>query len=322
MRVLVGGSLRDVPRDAELCKDFVRALGEAIVKKGHVLLNGCRGSLDREIASAANDWLVAHGGRPELSIISYFVPDSEPVHNWGTIRLSGLTDWQMDHPELEVPEQIESADVTIFVAGSQGTFWAKNWAFYARKPILGIPYFGGAGETIYKREKTRLASTYPDAAEDYETLNQFPKDVERYAAAVLGLAERMVTPTNVFPVMSFQRELRDTLSSFKEVCKEFGFVAERTDESASFQHILPRIEAGIRSCAFVITDVSVQSPNVFYELGFAQALGKTVIMTAKKGTELPFDIGDMPVIFWDIQEDLKDKLRKRIEGMKSKYGRQ
>ena len=42
MHIFVGGSLRDVPQDPDLCRQFVAALGTAIVRQGHVLLNGCR----------------------------------------------------------------------------------------------------------------------------------------------------------------------------------------------------------------------------------------------------------------------------------------
>lgn len=99
-------------------------------------------------------------------------------------------------------------------------------------------------------------------------------------------------------------------ASYKEVCGQYEFEAQRTDESTSLERIIPRIEAGIRNSAIVIADVSDLSPNVFYELGYAKALGKDVIVTAKKGTALPFDIGDVPVIFWEIQEDLKEGLHK------------
>jgi hypothetical protein len=51
----------------------------------------------------------------------------------------------MNHSELAVPEQIELADATIFIAGGDGTFWSKNWARFARKLIMGVPRFGGVG---------------------------------------------------------------------------------------------------------------------------------------------------------------------------------
>jgi hypothetical protein len=53
MRIFVGGSLENVPRDKDLGFDFVAALARAIVEQDHTLLNGCRSSLDLETAKAA-----------------------------------------------------------------------------------------------------------------------------------------------------------------------------------------------------------------------------------------------------------------------------
>ena len=318
MNIFVGGSLRDVSREPDVCRQFVAALGTAIMKEGHVLLNGCRSSLDQEIATAAHEWLERNEGNPKAQIVSYCLKNEKPVHTLGKVGYSALSDWGMNHSELRVPEQIKEADATIFVAGSEGKFWARNWALFARKLILGIPRFGGAGETIYEQELKRLQETSPEAAAEYETLNSLSDDVSELAQEAIRLAERLVRPGNVFTIMSFKREFRDVFASYKEVCREFEFEAERTDESTSLERIVPRIEAGIRNSAIVIADVSDLSANVFYELGYAKALGKDVIVTAKKGTQLPFDIGDVPAIFWEIQEDLKEGLRKYFKG---RYGR-
>jgi hypothetical protein len=287
MRIFVGGSLRDVQRDPDLCREFVTALGAEIAKQGHVLLNGCRSSLDQAIATAAHDWLVRNAGKPKGQIISYCLKSDTPIHSLGTVRYSALPDWQMNHSELEVPEQIALADAAIFVAGGDGTFWSKNWANFARKLILGVPRFGGAGETIYKQELKRLRDTAPAVAEDYETLNSISGSMPDFAQEVVRFVERFVTPRDVFVIMSFKREFRDVFASCKEVCREFNFDAQRTDESISLERIVPRIEGGIRKSAFVIADVTGLSPNVFYEVGYAKGLGKDVIVTARKGTELP-----------------------------------
>ena len=291
------------------------------MKLGHVLLNGCRSLLDVEVSRAAQEWLVSNGKSADDMIISYCQKDSQPAHSFGRVRASVLTDWQMNHPELRIPEQIELASATIFVAGGEGTFWAKNWAFYARKPILGIPRFGGAGETIYYQEVERLRETFPAAAEEYEALNQLSTDIPAYARAVVDLAVRRVTPRSVFTIMSFKREFRDVFATYRDVCQRFQFDAERTDESMSLERIIPRVEAGLRRCAFVIADVSEFSPNVYYEIGFARALGKDVIMTARKGTTLPFDLGDVPTIFWEDQTSLRESLEKYLTSLVGKFGR-
>ena len=69
-----------------------------------------------------------------------------------------------------------------------------------------------------------------------------------------------------------------------------------------------RIFSHIKSSAFVIAELSAAKPNVYYEIGFARALGKAVIHTAKEGTPLPFDVFDVPTLFYDGQTSLATKL--------------
>jgi len=324
LRIFIGGSLENVPRDKEDCFTFVAALARATVEQGHTLLNGCRSSLDLGTAKAAQDWLVNNGRQPADQIKSYCLKGAKPVHNVGRVLYSELSDWNMSHPDLKLPEQIDQADVTIFVAGGEGTFWAKNWAYYARKPILGIPRFGGAGETIYEQELTRLRAAIPPVAEEYEMLNQLVTDnFQKYANDTIDLAKRLAMPRSVFAIMTFKPEFADVIDSYQSAFGEFDFKAERTDDPESpesLERIIPRIEMGIRRSAIVIADVSESSPNVFYELGFAKALGKDVIVTAKEGTPRPFDISDVPILYWQSQIELKQKLRACLAGLRHKYG--
>ncbi|HKE41758.1 MAG TPA: hypothetical protein VKG21_18145 [Casimicrobiaceae bacterium] len=315
MRVFVAGSLRDVA-DADSCRQFVAALGRAVVQEGHILLNGCRNVVDKEIAEAAHQWLVENDRDPKRYLISYWQRDVARAHNCGTLRASALPDWKMSHSELRVPEQIENADVMIFVGGAEGTYLARNWAHWARRTIVGVPRFGGAGEQIYVQELRHLRVIDPAKSERYEQLNEVGSEPEHYAKAVIELSVQLLVPKNVFPVMSFKKKWRDVYRTFDEVCKGHGFLADRIDETVSLDRINPRIEAGIAKSAFVVADLSEASPNVFFEVGYAKGCGKPVILTAEKGTELPFDLADVPVLFWKNQEELRGGLNRLVESLK------
>ncbi len=317
MKIVVVGSLRVVPFHPDICERFVARLGEIIVERSHTLLTGCRGSLDKAIGESAHNRLTALQKDDRAHIVSYRLRDAEPIFRHGSIHISALTDWELTHPELIPPEQIAAADVAIFIAGGGSTFVAANWARIAGLPILGIAQFGGAGEALYKGEYKKFQEKYARSItrEEFEVLNQDTLDTDRLAQDVVSLAERIVTPRTVFTVMPFTPEYRDVFASYRDVCKEFGFDAVRTDELDTNERIVQTIIEGIRTSAFVITDVSEIKPNVFYELGFAQGFGKQVIVTARKGTTLPFDISDVPVILWDGQENLKEQLRKRIRAV-------
>lgn len=318
MKILVVGSLNKVRSHADICGNFVARLGERIIERGHILLTGCRGSVDKTIAEAASIRLQSLSKRKGQQLIGCVLKNEIPVHRFGTIRISARKDWDLSHPELSPPEQIANADVAIFIAGTEGTFIAANWARIAGIPVLGVAQFGGAGAELYEHEYNRFDSKYSSVItrDEFEILIQDSTDVEQLATDVIALAERIVTPRTVFPVIPFTDEyLEDVLKSWKQVCTGFGFEIRGTEGSNNNERIIPQILDGIRHSAFVIADVTEIKPNVFYEIGFAQGLGKEVILTAKKGTQLPFDLADLPVVFWHTHAELREQLNKRITTM-------
>lgn len=323
MKLFVGGSLRDVPVYSDLCVKFVERLGERIVEEGHILLTGCRGSLDKAISRAAFDKIEALGLDPRKQLISYRLKHDQPVHRFGRIHVSAREDWDLAHPQLSPPEQIAECDVALFVAGGEGTFYAKNWARIADKPVLGIAQFGGSGAAIYEMEKEQFDRRYAHLVEkqDFDLLNQDTDDIDQLVNDVLYLCDRVFIPNTVFSIMSFKDEYRDLFGIYEETCELFGFNADRTDESPSSERIIPRILEGIRRSAFVIADISEPSENVFYEIGYAQGLGREVIVTAKAGTRVPFDLADTPVEFWADFRELKGRLEGRIRSATQKLGR-
>lgn len=110
-------------------------------------------------------------------------------------------------------------------------------------------------------------------------------------------------------------ELKDAYATFRRVCEKLGFECERITEKNAATRILPEILERIRRAAFIIVDLTDLRPNVFYELGYADGLGAKVIVTARKGTELPFDVKDIPAIIWESQEELGEVLQARIQSV-------
>ena len=212
MKIFVGGSLRNIRAHENLCQQFIQRLGERIVERRHILLTGCRGSLDKTIAEAAGQWLEKNGRDPRKQILSYRLKNDEPAHRVGRIQVSKRMDWELTHPDLDSPEQIADADATVFVAGGEGTFHAANWARIAEKPVLGIGQFGGAGEAIFETERERFATRYAHLVdlEDFDVLNQDTDDVDQLAEDVLALCENLIIPNTV---LSSCRSRRSSMNS-------------------------------------------------------------------------------------------------------------
>ena len=173
----------------------------------------------------------------------------------------------------------------------------------------------GRFEKIYTANIERL--------EYDQVLKSLSMDWQMLANQTISLAEKIVTTPSVFVIMSFaeSRQYKDLSASIQRVCNEYEYDAMRVDESNLFKRIIPEIMMQVRMSAFVIADVTEHKPNVFYELGFADGVGKEVILVAKKGTELPFDIKDVPVLFWDSFTDFEKELKKRVKQIGTWQGR-
>jgi hypothetical protein len=50
-------------------------------------------------------------------------------------------------------------------------------------------------------------------------------------------------------------------------------------------------------------------------------MDKHLIMVARKGTRLPFDVNDVPVLFWESFSEFEIALARRIERIASQQGR-
>jgi predicted Rossmann-fold nucleotide-binding protein len=321
-KILIAGALNLSQDNAP---DFVRYLGEEVVEQGHILLNGCRNEFDKMVAKGAYDLLKVKGIEPEKYIISYAIAGSEPAHEFGTVLRSRLPTWGLEFKRLYIPEPIHKADAVIIVGGQEGTMCAANWARIDNKPILPITAFGGAAASTYNEEIKDFESKYGDRIEQfqYETLNQVPLDLRKVAKDSVSLAARITTSKHVFVVMSFSPDpkLEDAYQSFVDVCKEYQYECKRLDDLNALDRIIPEIFMSIQKSAFVIVDLTEERANVYYELGFAQGLNKPVVITAYKGTLLPFDINDIPTIFWEGQKQLKERLKERIGEIASGQGR-
>jgi nucleoside 2-deoxyribosyltransferase len=325
-RILVAGGFDDNdPRRAEI-ERFCKALGEAIAIQGHTYLNGCQTWFDGLVAKATYEKLLElKDPNPDRRVISYLLADQKPIHEYGTAVRSRLTDWEIDKAYLYVPEQIQLADAVILVGGFEGTFRAANWSRISKKPLLPVAYFGNASAKIFEQEINEFERRYADRLDklDYQELNSVKTDWEVRASKIVALAERLASSNTVCVVMSYsgRADLEDAYESFQAVCDGFKYKCERVDNTNTVDRIVPRIHEKIEQAAFVIVDVSELRTNVFYELGFAQGLRKPIIITAKVGTELPFDVKDLPTIFWEGQKKLKEDLRAKIVLIAETQGR-
>lgn len=76
-----------------------------------------------------------------------------------------------------------------------------------------------------------------------------------------------------------------------------GLAAYRVDKDPSAQKLIDSIEENIRASAICVADITTDNPNVWYEVGFAFAAHRTVVLISSKDRHAyPFDIQHRNVV--------------------------
>jgi len=123
-------------------------------------------------------------------------------------------------------------------------------------------------------------------------------------------------PGRCFVAMSFADELDEAylLGIKPAVEQDCGMNAIRMKELHHNQDICDRLLSEIRQAQFVIADFTGHRNGVYYEAGFARALGREVINCCRADCfdELHFDTNHLNHIKWTAPADLREKLTHRI----------
>ncbi len=83
--------------------------------------------------------------------------------------------------------------------------------------------------------------------------------------------------------------------------QEAGMRPLRADETVGSGLIHSDMFKDLRDRPVVLADLSLENPNVFYELGIRHVMSPSgTVLMCRKGTTLPFDVGHQRVIFYNF----------------------
>jgi hypothetical protein len=121
----------------------------------------------------------------------------------------------------------------------------------------------------------------------------------------------------VFVLMPFSKNFTDTYEvCIKPACKDAGAYCERVDKQIFLENILERVYNQIAKADIIIAEMTGQNPNVFYEVGYAHALNKIVILLTTNSDDIPFDLQHYPhVVYEGSLAKLKSELEIRVGGV-------
>jgi hypothetical protein len=116
------------------------------------------------------------------------------------------------------------------------------------------------------------------------------------------------------------REFNDRFAVIEQTLLDFDCVAIRIDKEAPLGGLVERIKTEIQRARFIVADLTDERPSCYFEVGYAEALGKPVVYLASKesvmesGTEtkIHFDIHQNVQLFTNHSE-MAEKLRSVVE---------
>ncbi|MFO8081206.1 MAG: hypothetical protein R6V07_13020 [Armatimonadota bacterium] len=122
----------------------------------------------------------------------------------------------------------------------------------------------------------------------------------------------------IFIIRKFDGEGLIACEAVQEVAEEFGLKCIDPEEAAAGGAIdlLDKIQQFIKRAEVVVAEVSSPSPNVFYEVGYANGIDKPTILLIRKGQEMPPDLSGRCFIEYQHNraslQNLKERLRQEL----------
>lgn len=112
-----------------------------------------------------------------------------------------------------------------------------------------------------------------------------------------------------FVIMPFSKGMKSIYDdAIKRPCESAGIRCERADEQVHNQVVMESIYNQIRIADIVVAELSKPNLNVYYELGYARALGKRIVLVANQSSSIGFDLRGYQRLNYTDRLDLANRL--------------
>jgi len=157
---------------------------------------------------------------------------------------------------------------------------------------------------------------------DFAPTTFFTVNGWKHLEALKALKAKNKELPQAFVAMWFDEKMKPARERIKGSIIACGYNPVLIDEKEHNKQIVPEILYEIQRSRFVVADLSGHRNGVYYEAGYAHGLGKDVILTCKKNyfKKRHFDVAQISTIVWEDEDDLYNKLSRRIEVTVGKRG--
>jgi len=146
---------------------------------------------------------------------------------------------------------------------------------------------------------------------------EIPKKLISFSPQVFDVPNKPVNDKLVAVMMPFSKEFSDIFEVIKKSCSETGLDCLKANDIWENSTFIQDIFELIFTSKIVVADFSGKNPNVFYEVGIAHTLGKTVIPITQSINDVPADLGHHRALKYlpntEGYKDLQKELIKRLK---------
>lgn len=113
----------------------------------------------------------------------------------------------------------------------------------------------------------------------------------KHKAAIFKILDSIGKRKKCFVLMAFHKSFDEIYrSAIKKVVCDNEWTCQRADEIQESREIMAIIEENILRADLIIADLTGRNPNVFYEVGYAHAVGKNTVLITQSINDVPFDL--------------------------------
>ena len=244
------------------------------------------------------------------------------------VRIENASLWNMNAKRMEA--QARYGDILITLGGTEGVLHLGNLYHDAGKPVVPLnlplsPPTSGSRK-LYEFGTTSSNSArlfrITDGGDAHDWINRirFParQGVAQRVGVLVDLLEALERPA-AFCVRLLNHEHPEhaAVQAFFDnvvepvIVNELGYRLVVIDGRQAYEHarIDQEIFAKLHRSSVVVADITGSRSNCFLELGYAFGRGLPTIVTARAGSDTPFDIATFAGLRWKTEGAAEERRR-------------
>lgn len=133
----------------------------------------------------------------------------------------------------------------------------------------------------------------------------------------IDMSDVQVEEKTVFCLMPFNRKFDKIYNAVKLGCKDADYGCYRSDEPFNPGNVLRQILKMMTTAEVIVAVLDGKNPNVFYEIGIAHSIGKTVILVGNMANpdDISFDLKSERLLLYSSPKDLQNKLTASLKNI-------